>query len=1803
MTSKNSSTTPSVSPVQSSKLQKQLRFRVAFGLTLTSLLIGAFSSVLLYRSQAEQLKTELLFQVELETVILDSELNRLKNLANQITSRTRIRQELEKYLNKKIDLKTLIDFSTPKLLDAIQSTPDILALTRLDVQGNSLIQIGQPLPRSLWPENHTSQEIQIGKPQKVASHHLLALSAPIINRQGKQVGIDLVAFDYRKINKMIQNFTRSQHSNSQVRIARPTSQGIEYIYRSHRYKDPELETLIQNEIEIVFNKEDLDFHRINHNEQSIILVHRNIAHAEWVYFFINETNQFFSAARLHAAYVGLAFVLMALVGIILTHLFTQSISKQITDDTSTIHNLLHEHESLLKKIKLSEKRLQSILDNAGSVIYAKDEQGQYILINKLFEDLFHVRHQEIIGKSDHDIFPKEMADAFAANDQQVLQRKKPLILDEQAPHDDGIHDYISIKFPLYDTDNRIYAICGISTDITERKKAETALIESQKKFRDLVENTHDLIWEIDQQARYTYISPRIKKILGYDPAELLHKTPFELMPPEEAYQISEFFSDIIDNPRPFDAVKNINLHRNGQKVILESSGAPIFDSNGELCGYRGIDRDITERIQTEQREQLRLNILEMIPQQLSLTEFLSNLANLFDRDLNAGHCAVMLLDEDKQKLTITVAPAIAESFTDAINGAEIAPASAAFLLAAFDNRMVIDEDIPNNTDWAPYATIAEQAGLAACCAAPIRDSQGLALGVFCLYYQQAYAPNVHEIEFINQITQLIGITIENKAIEKALRDSEERFELAMQAANDGLWDWDLLSNKVYYSPRWKAMLGYQPHELTPDFSTWEKLVDNQDRAKTLALVGECIAGRKDGFSTEFRLRHKLGHWVNILSQGILVRDQQGQAIRFVGTHTDISKRMSTEKALKNSESRLRAMFNVAQDGILLVDIESRKVIDANPTFCTMSGYEWEELLNMNIMDLHPLTELPNVREQFEKQARGEIKLAAEIPVLCKNGQAFPTDITLSRLEVNNRPCMMGFYRDISERKNNENKLKAYQNTLEDQVAARTRELEDLTQYNRTLFETTPIGLALCEMDGRLVDVNPAFLEIIGYSESEAKALSYWDLTPRDYAEMEQQQLDLLKSNGRYGPYEKQYHHKKGHLVPVRLNGLLLEQKGKQYIWSTVEDISEHIRTERELQHVKSTLDRTQDCVYMFDPETLLFNYVNQGAIDQIGYSHSELMSMTLYDLEPEIDQGKFRSFITPLLEKDNSSITFETLHRHKNGQTISVEIFLQYISFVDETDTFIAIVRNISERKAAEQALNEAKQKAEAAAQAKSEFLANMSHEIRTPLNAVLGLARMGKRGGSAEKNQEIFERISESGQNLFRVVNDILDFSKIEAGKLTLEKQPFNLRLSLHNLAHLVKNQIEEKGLSFKVEISDRTPNWVNGDVLRIEQILLNLLSNAVKFTEQGEIRLIVDKKGAGVLFQVCDSGIGMSKEQLGRLFKPFEQADSSTTRRYGGTGLGLAICLNLTSMMNGTLKAESQLESGSQFSLYLELEAAKPNVETTEETFNDNILRLKGLHILIAEDIEVNQLVLEDILQQEGATAVFAENGRIALNILEEYGPQHFDLVLMDIQMPVMDGHQATQQICRMAPDLPVFGLTAHALAEEKQKCLDSGMVAHIAKPVDVEELIKTIQNHLTQKNLSNNYAQHYFSSAEQLQNSPTLADDENHGVIDWNALHRRYQGRDINIEQMLEATVDTHRESAEEIRQAISINDYDAIRVIAHIIKSVAGFMEAADLQTLAAEIELEMLKNGHRDIHKAESLAVAIEKFLDVIKHKL
>ncbi len=489
----------------------------------------------------------------------------------------------------------------------------------------------------------------------------------------------------------------------------------------------------------------------------------------------------------------------------------------------------------------------------------------------------------------------------------------------------------------------------------------------------------------------------------------------------------------------------------------------------------------------------------------------------------------------------------------------------------------------------------------------------------------------------------------------------------------------------------------------------------------------------------------------------------------------------------------------------------------------------------------------------------------------------------------------------------------------------------------------------------------------------------------------------------------------------------------------------------------------------------LCTYANPMAEKLLGWSASEMIGKSVHQLVHYQDHNRKQipseeCTIYNALMKRETYLTDNEVFWRKDGSMMPV--YVSAVSTYDNDNGYkggVIAFQDISERKKQDKALENAVKNAELANKAKGLFLANMSHEIRTPMNAIIGMSYLALQTDLNEKQKNYINKVNSSAEALLRLLNDILDFSKIEANKLDIEIKDFSLDEVLMAVTDLISFSADQKGLELIVNIDEDIPNTLMGDALRLRQVIVNFASNAIKFTQEGKVTidivLLGKTKGAVVLgFTISDTGIGMTEKQKKNLFKAFTQADISTTRKYGGTGLGLAITGQLVDLMGGSVDVKTKLDKGSSFSFCLNFKIGKdpqdkiitPSTKNSS-TENNETNMLHGAHILLVEDNKFNQEVASSLLQMHGMSSDIAENGEQALICLEK---NIYDGVLMDCQMPIMDGYSATEKIReKWGNDLPIIAMTANVMTSEIDRTKQVGMNDYIAKPINVSVMIKTM------------------------------------------------------------------------------------------------------------------------------------------------
>jgi PAS domain S-box-containing protein len=509
-----------------------------------------------------------------------------------------------------------------------------------------------------------------------------------------------------------------------------------------------------------------------------------------------------------------------------------------------------------------------------------------------------------------------------------------------------------------------------------------------------------------------------------------------------------------------------------------------------------------------------------------------------------------------------------------------------------------------------------------------------------------------------------------------------------------------------------------------------------------------------------------------------------------------------------------------------------------------------------------------------------------------------------------------------------------------------------------------------------------------------------------------------------------------------------------------------LRLNRRAQNAEKAIASTNDGYWVLNADGRFMD-VNPGYCRMLGYSREELLAMSIADLEAVATLQQIQAQIARIIEKGHER--FETRHRHRDGHWVDLEIA---VTGVDQL-YLIAFLRDVSERKATDLALREVTRIAEAANLAKSEFLANMSHEIRTPMNGVMGMTELAIGLANHPEQRAYLQTALGSAQSLMVILNEILDFSKIEAGQMAIENVAFDLRDVVTGCLAAMEGRIHAKGLALERILQPDLPLRMLGDPGRIRQILTNLCDNAIKFTKQGSLKVQVQLGGDALAgyeahLSVADTGVGIAVDKQQLIFDAFSQADASTTREFGGTGLGLTICARLATLMGGRIWVESEPGAGSTFHFTVHLghvaPAPSPALPVAREAASASTAH--PMLVLLVEDHPINQMLATTLLKKWNHEVVLAKNGQEAVDL---FPTRDWDLVLMDMQMPVMGGLEATRHIRAMVPSqrhVPIVAVTANAMEADREACRLAGMDAHLAKPFNAAELAALIALHCAQR-----------------------------------------------------------------------------------------------------------------------------------------
>lgn len=858
-------------------------------------------------------------------------------------------------------------------------------------------------------------------------------------------------------------------------------------------------------------------------------------------------------------------------------------------------------------------------------------------------------------------------------------------------------------------------------------------------------------------------------------------------------------------------------------------------------------------------------------------------------------------------------------------------------------------------------------------------------------------------------------------------------------------------------------------------------------------------------------------------------------------YNDITERKQNEIKLKESQDELQRLSLVASanmNGVLLTDATGR-IFWSNQGYLNQTGYTSEELVGKRPIDV------AKGRETDRKQLQQMIRAYAQ-------GLPFEIEVAYYRKDKSY------FWARVKGQPNLDKagKVVQYFSIIEDitEVREREKQMERLS----LVASANSKGVFFMDDDLSLGWVNAAYEHMTGYTQSQllgqtpAKLFDLNEVAPEILQEMRSKDACMEDFT-----VEFMHPRKSGTRFWARLNvqfikdekGLLLQRFG------VIEDITRERDAAELLRHNEEkyrNIIANMNLGLLEVDEHDVIQYVNQSFTGLCGYSADELIGSKATDL---FLSGENVDLIASKnnLRKSGKSDAYELRVRNNRGE---VKYWLvsgaPRVNDKGEVIGSIGIHLDITNQKQQEMELKEARIKAEDSARAKETFLANMSHEIRTPLNAIIGMLRELSKETLTGKQQAYLNNADTASRHLLSIINNVLDMSKIEAGEFKLDNRHFSLRDLMNEVVTIISPAAEEKLLELKMKVADNLAPAFIGDASRVRQLLINIAGNAIKFTEKGGVSIectVVESNLASqkLKITIADTGIGMDKQYLQNLFRKFSQEDGFITRKYGGTGLGMSISYELVQLMGGDIRVES--EKGRGTLVHIIVNFPKGDVQQIESATPDSDFNeLRGVKVLLAEDNEMNRLVAMNTLSYYGLETVEVANGREAVELIQQ---QTFDVLLMDLHMPEMDGLEATRIIRqRLGMDIPVIALTANAFKKEIDQCLKSGMNDYVTKPFEEIVLMQAIRRNLPRK-----------------RNAGTAP------LYDLSKLIELSRGNDAFVKKMVNLFVEQTRLSLEQFKEAISQSNHERIKEVAHRIKPSIDNMGIVSLKNVIRVVEQE------------------------------
>ena len=922
--------------------------------------------------------------------------------------------------------------------------------------------------------------------------------------------------------------------------------------------------------------------------------------------------------------------------------------------------------------------------------------------------------------------------------------------------------------------------------------------------------------------------------------------------------------------------------------------------------------------------------------------------------------------------------------------------------------------------------------------------------------------------------------------------------------------------------------------------------------------------------------------------------------RFVRTINPLLTDLNTQASLN------KTILDTAKNPIVTID-SSGNVNSLNHAAVKLFGYPSNNIVGKSFKTL-----FPNISDSFPLQPNTEniyylTSTDGEFTGQKANGDIFPIQTSFGEVQFLGDVIFVGVFSDLTEKKNAELNLR------------------DNLARTHAIVDTVKDCIITIDEEGIIQSMNPAGEKIFGYYIGELEGNSLDLLLPDDFIKSHHHGVSTYLKSGNPNVIGKitelTAKRKDGNIIPIELSVSDIYVGGKRMFVGVIRDISDRKEAEREImQHrdhleelvskatteIKAIVQTAVNGVVSID-ETGSITLFNPAAEKLFGWKADEVIGKNVNILVPQPLGAEHDHYIQRYLDTNEKHIIDtgrEVTALRKDGSTFPAHLSVGHSKLKEDHHLFVAFIADISKQKQAEIQLRTAKEKAETAANAKSNFLANMSHEIRTPMNAIIGFAEIALQDQSLQRNtKQYIETILNSGRNLLSIINDILDFSKIEAGKIDIENVTFHLGNAIKDTLRTLQHKASEKNIELIVNYTDDISIIRCGDPTRLRQILINLIGNAIKFTEKGSVTIQISQTNDHDIigFEIIDTGIGMHPEQLERIFESFSQADSSTTRRFGGTGLGTTISKQIVELMGGRISVKSEYGKGTSFHFTVNL----PESTNLEECLffsshtDEDYLSPRCFNILLAEDITANATLAQLRLEQMGHKVTWANDGKKALSY---FSKNNYDIVLMDIQMPELDGISTTKEIRKLEGNkghTPIIALTASVMKEDQHKCFEAGMDNIVGKPIDFDLLFKTMEELAPAGvGLTN------LTTADTLNiDDKKVNFDAIKPLVDLEKALATWRDNRVYV-TALNDFAKTHRNDSEQLTIIAASNqpDLDQAKQLTHALKGVSSNLSITKLSQLATSLDNLLNTTGINQESKTliNQLALELQLTCDMIE---